>query len=64
MGEVWSVGVGGIGYLYIYHEGCLSIGNALGLCNSWHHETFYGTSLSPDEVARVRVDLGKTSPKL
>ena len=56
--------MGGIGYLYIYHEGCLSIGNALGLCNSWHHETFYGTSLSPDEVARVRVDLGKTSPKL
>ena len=35
--------------IYICHEGYLSIGNAFGLCNSWHHQTFYGTSLGPAE---------------
>ena len=64
-------------YIYIYHEEWLSVRNAFGLCNSWHRETFYGTSLGPGEGRQgvdrtkgrsglrigVRVDLGETSPK-
>ena len=47
MAEGW--GVGEIRYLYIYHEGCLSVRNEFNLGDSWHHETFHGTSLGLGE---------------
>ena len=33
----------------IYHEGSLSVRNEFNLGDSWHHETFHGTSLGLGE---------------
>ena len=38
---------------YIYDEGCLSVRNACGPCNSWHHQTSHGTYLGPGKVDKV-----------
>ena len=58
--------------IYIYHEGCLSVRNAVRLCNSGDHETVHGTSVGPGYVdnglarqrGQVGEDLGEISPKL
>ena len=49
--------------IYIYHEEWLSVRNAFGLYNRWHHEMFYGTSLDPGEgrqgVGRMKGEVGE-----
>ena len=49
--------------IYIYDVGCLSVRNAFGPCNSWHHQTFHGTYLGPGEgrqgVGRTKGEVGE-----